>query len=173
MIRSIHFSIFLAGKHTCDLKWKATGKIIRHNNTWAKLPTSKNPYGAKLAAQLAVKLWDNQTKDYTTDLFGIMETHRDYCGHGLGWLRARGISKLVISEVYDGYFAGPNLMVWSTDEQKKFIDWLALQSDFRLSGCDQTSVLFYHSDEFFQNNQRINESRIRKFLADPVTLSEN
>ena len=170
MLRVLQISTVVVGKHSCDQKWKSAGKFIRQSNTWAKLPTSKTPYGTQLAAQLATKLWANQTKDYTIDCFGIFEIHRDYCGHGLGWQRARSISKLVISEVNDGYFIGPNLMAWSTDEQKEFIDWLALQSDFSLSGCDQTSALFYKSDDFFQNNQRINEIRIKEFLADPLKI---
>jgi hypothetical protein len=141
-------------------------KIIRQNNSWAAIPTSKIPYGRTLAVQLATKLWANNVKDFSIDCFGIFSTHRDYCGHGLGWLRTRNISKLVISEVYDGYFSGPAIMAWSADEQNEFTSWLALQSDFSLSGCDQSSVLFYNADKFFQNNQRITESSIKEFLTD-------
>ena len=170
MLRPLQVSTCVAVKHVCYQKWRVAGKIIRQNNTWAKLPTSKNPYGTQLATHLATKLWANQVKDYTIDCFGIFETHRDYCGHGLAWLHARGISRLIIAEVNDGYFSGPNLMTWSTDEQNAFIDWLAVQSDFSLSGCDQTSVLFYKSDEFYQNNQRITESSIKEFLADTCKI---
>ena len=127
---------------------------------------SFDKFGRSLALNLAAKLWANQIKAHHKDAFGILFLHRDYCGHGLAW--RTDPTALTLGVVYDGHLCGDVLKTWSLDEKEAFIDWIAEQSDFTLSGVDPASAAFYSSDPWNQGNQRITKARIQSFLESNV-----
>jgi len=144
--------------------------IGRKIYTWTNAPINKHKFGEELGYMLATKLWANQTKNHAKDCFGIIHLHRDYGGHGLAWAKLSNsddVSSLILSEVHDGYLNQHTFCLkWSTEQQKDFVLWAGHQSDFSLSGFDESSAALYTPDRFKQNNQRITEQRIRDFLAD-------
>lgn len=113
-------------------------------------------YDLPLARKLALKLWSS-----TNNNFGMIIDHQGYCGHGLAWKN----KKLIIAKVYDGCFPMSDpLMTWSENEKTAFVNWFAVQSDFSLSGYDNTQGSFYTSELFYLGNQRITRDRVERFI---------
>jgi hypothetical protein len=54
---------------------------------------------------------------------------------------------------------------WSAEEKSQFIHWLSQQSDFSLSGEDETAVGLYTDDKWAQGNQRLSYGRLAHFIS--------
>lgn len=114
---------------------------------------SRRKVGRDLARRVVARLVERDGR------YGVYNTHRDYCGHGLVFQAGR--FRLV--EVHDGYARdGRTLMSW--DDQDSFIDWLARQTDFSLSGADPSKPELHTSDPFKLNNQRLTREQLLTYL---------
>ncbi len=110
---------------------------------------STEQYGIELAQQVAKALLAGKK---------IMYTHRDYCGMGLIYENA----KFQFVYVEDGYDTTP-ITGASFSDELQFIQFLAQQSDFTLSGEDPTSI-FFEQNDWNKNNQRLNIARLHSIL---------
>lgn len=88
----------------------------------------------------------------------IHEFHRDYCGHGL----IRTDAGIKLCEILDGHHPGEALAEWRSRED--FVAFFAEQSDFSCSGWDETSPVFFTSDEWHRNNQRLTRKKLLRFV---------
>lgn len=80
----------------------------------------------------------------------LMYDHRDYCGMGLTWVNG----KFLYGKIYDGF------QVQAThefDNEQRFVEWLAEQSDASLDGSEE--------GDFYKNNQRITRARLFEFVS--------
>jgi hypothetical protein len=120
---------------------------------WSPAPQiaalSRRPFGKKLARKVAARL--------STKRGGLYNSHRDYCGHGLIYVDG----KFILLRVFDGWPERKDYLAsWNNEE--KFIEFLARQSDFTCSGADRRAT-FYKKDRFTVNNQRLTRQRLRAF----------
>ncbi|HCL56791.1 MAG TPA: hypothetical protein DHW82_07265 [Spirochaetia bacterium] len=111
---------------------------------------SKKRYGKELAAKVIEKL--KKTSQMSNN-------HRDYCGIGLFFYSGL----FTFCPVWDSM---PHLdkAIISFQNDKEVIQFLAEQSDFSFSGADSKSV-FSEKNEWYLNNQRINQTMINDFLS--------
>jgi hypothetical protein len=110
---------------------------------------------------LAGQVWDRViTRPVGEGL--IHEFHRDYCGHGL--IRTQDGIKLC--EILDGYHPGEAIAEWRSREE--FVAFFAEQSDYSCSGWDEASPIFFTSDEWHRNNQRLTRAKLQRFLVGPL-----
>merc|ERR1711998_477538 len=121
-------------------------ELQRLNLARARTRYDCTPYGSQLASRVAKALTTGKQVSYS---------HRDYCGVGLGFTKAKGF---VMGPVFDGYLDEGH--VWSS--QKDFVNWLAAQSDFTLSGYDPDSELV---SAWHQGNQRITRERLNAVVG--------
>lgn len=117
-------------------------------NALTKDSTTTATYGNALAAKVAKALKDKGP---------CVNSHRDYCGKGLAFVDG----KFLYGSVNDGYLDNVD-MEWVDD--KEFVEWLASQSDWSLSGIDST-LPGYEKEPFGRNNQRITKDRLEDFVA--------
>ena len=110
---------------------------------------------------LAGQVWDRVT-EHPVDRGMIHEFHRDFCGHGL--IRTKEGIKLC--DILDGHHPGEAIAEWRSRED--FVAFFAEQSDYSCSGWDETSPIFFTSDEWHRNNQRLTREKFRRFLAGPL-----
>lgn len=159
------FSLFLRQSVAIALRMtllrRSSLVLLQKHSIVRNFTYDREQYGTALGRKCADKLWEIKQNQKTNDESGIFFEHQAYCGHGLAWLDGN----LVICEVYDGTLMPPTIMKWSPDEKDKFIRWLSVQSDFSLSGSDESAVGFYTSDDWARGNQRLCRSRIESFLA--------
>jgi hypothetical protein len=105
---------------------------------------------------LAGQVWDRViTRPVGEGL--IHEFHRDYCGHGL--IRTQDGIKLC--DILDGHHPGEAIAQWRSRED--FVAFFAEQSDYSCSGWDETSPVFFTSDEWSRNNQRLTREKLLRF----------
>jgi len=87
----------------------------------------------------------------------IHEFHRDYCGHGL----IRTEHGIKLCDILDGHYPGEAIVEWRSREA--FVAFFAEQSDYSCSGWDETSPVFFSSDEWHRNNQRLTREKLLRF----------
>ena len=87
----------------------------------------------------------------------IHEFHRDYCGHGL----IRTEAGIKLCDILDGHHPGEAIAEWRSRED--FVTFFAEQSDYSCSGWDDTSPVFFTTDEWHRNNQRLTREKLRRF----------
>ncbi|MCW5741192.1 MAG: hypothetical protein KIT67_13610 [Alphaproteobacteria bacterium] len=90
----------------------------------------------------------------------IYEYHRDFCGQGL--IRtAKGVK---LCDVQDGgaYFGEP-IAQWF--EEEEFVAFLARQSDYSCSGWDESEPVFFTTDSWYRNNQRLTRAVLERYRA--------
>lgn len=110
---------------------------------------------------LAGQVWDRVT-EHPVDRGLIHEFHRDFCGHGL----IRTEEGVKLCDIIDGYHPGKAIAEWRSRDE--FVAFFAGQSDYSCSGWDETSPVFFTSDEWSRNNQRLTREKFRRFLAGPL-----
>lgn len=88
----------------------------------------------------------------------IHEFHRDFCGHGL--IRTQDGIKLC--DILDGHHPGEAIAEWRSRDE--FVAFFAEQSDYSCSGWDEASPVFFTSDEWHRNNQRLTREKLRRFV---------
>lgn len=115
---------------------------------------SREPIGRELAKKVAARLLKDADKS------GLWFSHRDYCGHGL--MYASG--QFLLIEVHDGYADDSrSLLTW--DDEDAFQVWLSNQSDYSLSGADESHAELVASSTFELNNQRLTRQRMVDYVA--------
>jgi len=112
---------------------------------------SKESFGVDLAEAICNKLKINPGSH---DLF---LKHKDYCGHGL-WFDGRFFELCLVS---DGF---PDNAIKKWDREEDFISFLSHQSDYSCSGADENESLFFTTDKWLLNNQRLTRERLEAFL---------
>jgi len=110
---------------------------------------SRTPFGIELATAVAEKLHDGHRLAYR---------HRDYCGHGLAYRD----SEFIVATVMDGDF-DVTLMAW--DSESAFIEFLAAQSDYSMSGAKDSVAFLYAVETFLHANQTITAARLLNFVG--------
>lgn len=110
-------------------------------------PTAHTPFGDALMFRVWRRL---QTRALDE---GIAYHHRDYCGHGL--VRAAGGIALVVVE--DG---SPHRVLATWHDQAAFVDFWARQTDHTCGGHDPAEPLFFTTDEWVRDNQRLTLARL-------------
>ncbi len=113
---------------------------------------SKEPIGAELATRVVEQLMGDADKR------GLWFSHRDYCGHGL----KHSSGQFHLIEVYDGY-AHHELQSWGDEEA--FRVWLGSQSDWSLSGADDSQPELLANSTFDLNNQRLTRQRMVDYVS--------
>ena len=88
----------------------------------------------------------------------IHEFHRDYCGHGL----IRTEAGIKLCEILDGHHPSEAIAEWRSRED--FVAFFAEQSDYSCSGWDEASPVFFTSDEWHRNNQRLTRKKLLRFV---------
>lgn len=90
----------------------------------------------------------------------IYDYHREFCGQGL--IRTEGGVKLC--DVHDGgmSFSKP-IVEWSNEEE--FVAFFARQSDYSCSGWDSNEPVFFTTDSWYRNNQRLRRDVLERYLA--------
>lgn len=88
----------------------------------------------------------------------IHEFHRDYCGHGL----IRTETGIKLCEILDGHHPGEAIAEWRSRDD--FVAFFAEQSDYSCSGWDESSPVFFTSDEWHRNNQRLTRAKLLRFV---------
>lgn len=126
--------------------------------TWSTQETldllDKNKLGERLVELLAKKLKKKE---------GLYYVHRDYCGHGLDFVD--GKYRLLV--VHDGY---PDSMFVLKDwaSEQNFISFFAEQSDWSMSGVDESNICFIAENMHGLNNQRLTRKRIENYVNDVI-----
>lgn len=105
---------------------------------------------------LAGQVWDRViTRPVGEGL--IHEFHRDFCGHGL----IRTETGIKLCDILDGYYPGEAIAEWCSRED--FVAFFAEQSDYSCSGWDESSPVFFTSDDWHRNNQRLTRAKLLRF----------
>jgi hypothetical protein len=112
--------------------------------------SNKKNYGDSLAENVAVYLQNGKCLTYE---------HKEYCGTGLIFED----NVYYYCEVYDG---STFREILAFDTKKKFVTWLAKQTDYSMSRIDEEGI-----SEFSVNNQCITKERLTN-LAEWVERNE-
>lgn len=91
-----------------------------------------------------------------SDFAGLIDVHRDYCGHGL----FRDAQGYFVARSTDGY---PTTTLYQTSDRTEFVAWLAVRTDEEMSGED--GGLFGDPSAGPVGNQRLSRGRIDGLLA--------
>ena len=115
----------------------------------------RRPFGEGLARDIWRKLMAARP-----DTGVICEYHRDFCGQGL----IRTAEGVKLCDVEDGgaYFSKP-IAEWSDEDA--FVAFFARQSDYSCSGWDETAAVFFTTDSWYRNNQRLTRAVLERHLA--------
>jgi hypothetical protein len=113
---------------------------------------------AQFGPVLAGRVWDRLMTCKVGEGL-IHEFHRDFCGHGL--IRTREGVKLC--DIQDGHDPGDAIAEWRSRED--FVAFFAEQSDYSCSGWDERAPVFFSSDEWYRNNQRLTREKLLRFLG--------
>jgi hypothetical protein len=116
---------------------------------------SLEPVGTDLATRVSCALQDR--------LEPMCYIHRDYCGHGL--MYDATTRAFQVCSFDDGY---PAAVLQTFNTREAFVEWLAEQSDFSLSGAEGGDAPLRAEGRFALNNQRITRERLRAFVAPPA-----
>jgi hypothetical protein len=116
---------------------------------------------ALFGPMLAGQVWD-RVMEHPVGKGLIHEFHRDFCGHGL----IRTEAGIKLCDILDGYHPGEAVAEWRSREE--FVAFFAEQSDYSCSGWDEASPVFFTSDEWHRNNQRLTREKLQRFLAGPL-----
>ena len=111
----------------------------------------RNEIGEKLASKIAKRLKVGRS---------LINQHRDYCGHGL--IYADGLYKIIC--VHDGLVEYSDTVV-EFQGQAEFISFLSRQSDWSLSGADDSEKELYTENMFELNNQRLTKKGLIRFAG--------
>lgn len=115
----------------------------------------RRPFGEALARDIWRKLMSTAIDEGV-----IYDRHRDFCGHGL--IRTENGVKLCDVQDGGGYFSRP-IAEW-TDEDA-FVAFFARQSDHSCSGWDEDEPIFFTTDSWYRNNQRLRRDVLERFLS--------
>lgn len=115
----------------------------------------RRPFGEGLARDIWQRLMRAKP-----DTGVIHDYHRDYCGQGL--IRTTSGVKLCDVEDGGGHFGKPILAWFDEDE---FVAFFARQSDYSCSGWDNSEPVFFTTDSWNRNNQRITRAVLKRYLA--------
>ncbi len=129
-----------------DTRWSSAETLSR---------LSRQEFGEDLSTLVAEKLRNDDGKR------GLWNCHRDYCGHGLIYQD----SQYRLVEVNDSS-ASEGKVIRAFENTGEFVAWLGRQSDFSLSGIDESEREFHSSEPFNVNNQRITRARLRDYVHD-------
>lgn len=110
-------------------------------------PTGRTPFGDALV----IRVWRALKKCPLDD--GIIYGHRDYCGHGLVHV-AEGVALVLVE---DGF---PREVLQTWRDEASFVDFWARQSDASCGGHDASEPLFFTTDAWLRDNQRITLTRL-------------
>lgn len=111
------------------------------------------PFGPVLAGQVWDRLMTCQVGEGLIHGF-----HRDFCGHGL----IRTPEGVKLCDIQDGHDPGEAIAEWHSREA--FVAFFAEQSDYSCSGWDEASPVFFTSDDWYRNNQRLTRETLRRFV---------
>lgn len=111
---------------------------------------------ALFGPMLAGQVWDRVTARPVGEGL-IHEFHRDYCGHGL----IRTEDGIKLCDILDGHHPGQAIAEWRSRED--FVAFFAEQSDYSCSGWDESSPVFFTTDERHRNNQRLTRAKLLRF----------
>jgi len=131
------------------VKWKANNTIlVRHLNEDHYLST--NHFGYELANQVAEKLIKH-------DSFG--DAHPGHCGTGLFYNKRC----FMVASVYDGE-PWDEYKIFETQEE--FVEWLAKQSDWSMSGFSEDPESIPKEENIHLCLfRRINRNRLERFVS--------
>ena len=117
----------------------------------SKFPFSSvnTPYGREFASLFA------NTLEKRKKLF--LSSDKGYCGVGFDFENG----KFNFGRVWDGKMS-ENL--FSFDQKEKFIEWISLKNDFKMSGYDLEDNELFENDTVFRGNQRIYKETIEEFI---------
>ena len=115
----------------------------------------RRPFGEALARDIWQRLMHAKPNTGV-----IYDYHRDFCGQGL----IRTESGVKLCDVEDGgsYFSKP-IAEWSSEDE--FVAFLARQSDYSCSGWDKDEPVFFTTDSWYRNNQRLRRDVLERYLA--------
>ncbi len=131
---------------TTDTPWTSAETLSR---------LSRQKFGKDLSSLVAEKLLNDGGER------GLWNSHRDSCGHGLIYQDAQ----FQLVAVHDGHASeGKVLKTW--DSSDAFVAWLEEQSDFSLSGADESEPALRPRTPSNLNNQRITLARLRDYVHD-------
>lgn len=114
----------------------------------------RTPFGDALARDVWRALMKTKIGDGV-----VYERHRDFCGQGL----IRTSHGVKLCDVEDGGASfGEPIAQWSDEDA--FVDFFARQSDHSCSGWDESEPIFFSSDDWYRNNQRLTRAVLERFL---------
>jgi hypothetical protein len=114
----------------------------------------RRPFGEGLARRVWQKLMRAKANDGL-----IHERHRDFCGQGL--IRTTHGVKLCDVEDGGGNLGKP-IAQWFSEEE--FVAFFARQSDYSCSGWDEGEPVFFSTDSWYRNNQRLTRDVLERYL---------
>jgi hypothetical protein len=103
-----------------------------------------------------VRVWRRLRKGRIDE--GIAYGHRDYCGHGL----VRAADGIALVTVEDGF---PRDVLQTWRDEASFVEFWARQSDHTCGGHDPAEALFFTTDDWLRDNQRITLARLRQAVG--------
>lgn len=129
---------------------------------------SRKPFGMTLAKKLASAL-KKAAGSRHPEKRALVNNHRDYCGHGLAYIR----EQFLLLEIHDGVWelldlekgkpsSKPAIASWESVDS--FCHFWSRQSDYSCSGSDPDAELFYSTDPWIVGNQRITRYAILRFI---------
>ena len=115
----------------------------------------RRPFGEALARDVWHRLM--RAKPHSGVIY---DHHRDFCGQGL--IRTEG--GVMLCDVQDGGGSfGEPIAAWSDEDG--FVAFFARQSDYSCSGWDSNEPVFFTSDSWYRNNQRLRRDVLERYLA--------
>lgn len=129
---------------------------------------NRKPFGMTLAKKLASAL-KKAAGSRHQEQRALFNNHRDYCGHGLAYIR----EQFLLLQIHDGVWdlldlqkgkatSKPPIASW--DSVDSFCHFWSRQSNYSCSGADPDAELFYSTDPWIVSNQRITRSAINRFI---------
>lgn len=129
---------------------------------------SRKPFGMTLAKKLAGAL-EKAAQSRHPEKRALANNHRDYCGHGLAYIR----KQFLLLEIHDGVWelldlekgkpsSKPPIASW--DSVDSFCGFWSRQSNYSCSGADPDAELFHSTDPWIVSNQRITRYAINRFI---------
>ena len=119
----------------------------------SKFPFSSvdGPYGNEFASIFANALEKKKKL--------ILSTDKGYGGVGFNFENG----KFSFGRVWDGKIS-ENLLTF--DKKERFIEWLSLKNDFKMSGYDLEDTELFENETFYRGNQRIYKETLEEFIKD-------
>jgi hypothetical protein len=115
----------------------------------------RQPFGEALARDVWRKLMAAETNTGV-----IYDYHREFCGQGL----IRTADGVKLCDVEDGGARFSRaIAAWS--DEAAFVAFFARQSDYSCSGWDKDEAVFFTSDSWYRNNQRLTRAVLERYLS--------